>query len=255
MAFAPSRSISFADEADFAVDRPAKPAQRAHQRRLAGAVRPEHRDHLALRDRDRDVAQHVHRPVAGAQAVRREQLPSPRRAARRLARAIRAGALAEIGLEHRRIGGDLRAARLRRSSRRHRARPRGPTRPSRASCRARPGSPRCRSARARRAGARAARCRRRRARRPARRAAARAGASASARAISTRRLSTCGSAPASAVERPAIAHDRRAGFRRARGRRASRSGANIEAKPSRPPRSATSTLSITGMLANSCVVW
>ena len=37
-------------------DRTPKPAQRTHQGRFAGAVRPEHRHHLACCDRDRDVA-------------------------------------------------------------------------------------------------------------------------------------------------------------------------------------------------------
>ena len=50
-----------------------RPRQRAHQRRLAGAVGAEHGDQLALLDLEIDVADHVERAVAGTEPLGGEQ--------------------------------------------------------------------------------------------------------------------------------------------------------------------------------------
>ena len=49
---------------------------RAQRRRLAGAVRAEHRDDLALVDVERDVAERLHRPVPRRDAVQLEERAS-----------------------------------------------------------------------------------------------------------------------------------------------------------------------------------
>ena len=56
-------------EADDAAVGDAEPADRAQQRRLAGAVRAEQREHLALLHFEADVEEHLHRAVAEVEVV------------------------------------------------------------------------------------------------------------------------------------------------------------------------------------------
>ena len=116
-----------------------RPAERAHGRRLAGAVGAEHRHELARaaprRRRRSAPARRRSRPRAASAAS--TAVPPARQ--RRAARPAPHLAAAEIGLAHRgvaphrvgRAGGDRRG--------RHRARRRGRRCPSPAPCRARPG--------------------------------------------------------------------------------------------------------------------
>ena len=79
----PRRPSALAGEADLAAP-PHGVRDRPQRRRLAGAVRAEHGDDLALVDRERDAVQRLHRPVA------RRRRPRARAAAPRLGRSPRA---------------------------------------------------------------------------------------------------------------------------------------------------------------------
>jgi len=59
---------ALAGEPDLAADAHTHVADRAQRGRLAGAVGPEQRDHAALRDFDRDRAQHGRGAVGGVDA-------------------------------------------------------------------------------------------------------------------------------------------------------------------------------------------
>ena len=80
--------IGRAVERDGAGGRPVQAHDRPHQRRLAGAVRPDQRDDLALLDLQRDVPERLHVAVVGIDAadlehrrggVRHGRRPPPRR--------------------------------------------------------------------------------------------------------------------------------------------------------------------------------
>ena len=78
-----------AEEPDRALSRPREPEGEAHERGLAAAVGPGHRDELALLDREVDVREHrLARSVREADPgeLDRYRHPSPSRSASRFAR-------------------------------------------------------------------------------------------------------------------------------------------------------------------------
>ena len=147
------------------------------------------------------IFEHRRRAIAGGQLSAVEDRIARRSSGVARGRAAHVAA-AEIGLDHPRIVADSRPACRSRSARRHRAPRRGRRCPSPASCRARPGSRRCRD---RRCGAAACSSASLSARiRPAAGSSSSStrGRIASARAISTSRRSTCGRSPAGVASAP-----------------------------------------------------